>query len=76
VAVINGYVAKKVAATTAAIAATSEKMTSLELRVDGRLTEILDLTRRVTRAETLNEQKQISSEDAGRVSGTKSITNL
>jgi hypothetical protein len=67
VAVINGYVAKKVAETSA-------KVTEVGNRVDGRMDELLELTRQASHAEGVKDQKIISTEEAVRVSGTKSIT--
>lgn len=64
VAIINAYVAKKVAEATT-------KINEVGHRVDGRMDELLELTRKASKAEGIQEQKTISTEEAVRVAGSK-----
>jgi hypothetical protein len=68
VALINGYVAKKVSEA-------SNKITEVGHRVDGRMDELLELTRKASHAEGVQDQKQISSNEAIRLGGVQSAIN-
>ena len=64
VALINAYVAKKVVEATA-------KITEVGHQVNGRMDELLELTRQASKAEGIKEQKQASIDEAVRVAGVK-----
>ena len=50
---------------------TAIRVTRIGHRVDGRMDELLELTRTASRAAGIKEQKQISTEEAVRVAGSK-----